>query len=210
MLLTGTATAIAAVLLIAAYLAVRYVRSASSRRGVGRAVLGAAIATALVVGMTLATRPEFASEWHVLLTADGRTTIWSAAIRVWQDHPLLGYGPFVFDHQAQLAYLGPNTANLDSAHSQYFQAFAQGGLLLGSALVVYVGALVVAARRGPSGVEGTQRVAALILLLTTMATEVVLRVGPNSSFFVLHVAVLLILLGRPGPSGPSSSEDAPR
>ncbi len=210
MLLTGTATAIAAVLLVVAYLAVRHIRSASSRRGVGKAVLGSAIATALVVGMTLAIRPEFASEWHVLLTADGRTTIWSAAIHVWRDHPLLGYGPFVFDQQAQLAYLGPHSANLDSAHSQYFQAFAQGGLFLGSALVVYVGSLVVAARRGPVGPEGAQRVAALILLLTTMATEVVLRVGPSSSFFLLHIAVLLILLGRPGLIRPSRSGDVLR
>jgi O-antigen ligase len=193
-LLTGTLTA-----LVCVVVALGSLEFARRRRAGGRglpswrAALAAVIAAVLAVAALAVVRPDIGKHWRNIFTGDGRITIWRAAVRVWVDYPLLGYGPHVFDQQAQLRYLGPHTANLDSAHSQYLQAFAQGGVLLGAALLIYVAALLLTARRSAGPLGAPEATALCLVLLTSMATEVVLRVSLSSSFYLMQMSVVLVL-----------------
>jgi O-antigen ligase len=194
-LLTGTLTALVA--LVAAVACVAISRRSWTLSGLSqRARIGGLAGVIGAVGVLAMSRPEFGKGWHVLLSGDGRTTIWRAAFRVFADYPLVGYGPYVFDEQARLRYLGPQMANLDSAHSQYLQSLAQGGLLMGGALLVLVVGLLAVARRGNSVLGAGGALAVAMVLLVTMLTEVALRPSVPSPFFFFQVAVFLLVLSQ--------------
>ncbi|MDQ1631023.1 MAG: exopolysaccharide production protein ExoQ [Frankiaceae bacterium] len=194
-LLTGTLTALAALVVSGGVVVVAHRFWEQSWFG-WRARIGAGVGLVGAIAILASSRPEFGKGWHVLLSADGRTTIWRAALRIFADYPVFGYGPYVFDEQARLRYLGPQMANLDSAHSQYLQAFAQGGVVLGGALIVLVVCMISAARRRGSLLGRTGAVATALVLVTTMLTEVVLRASVPSPFFFLQAAVFLAVLAE--------------
>ncbi|HAH08442.1 MAG TPA: hypothetical protein DCM05_18275 [Elusimicrobia bacterium] len=153
----------AAALSLAAVLALR------SRAALGACFAGAAVvlwrrgsrktllALALVLPAALAVAPREALKLD-LPSASVRPRIWSAALEVVGDHPLLGEGPGLFErgflrHQVSAPAGYPTRFALSSAHahSELLQSAAETGVVGAALLVLALAAsLILAWRRPPS------------------------------------------------------------
>lgn len=123
-----------------------------------------------------------AGEWDRLLTY--RVGPWSAAMEMIRERPLLGFGPGTFGSEfvphrlkAEIRYrerfVNPLvTSSYAEAHSDYLQAFAEGGGIAGSAAVAAALLLLIATSTAARRAEGARRAeaVALMAILTAGAT----------------------------------------
>jgi O-antigen ligase len=77
--------------------------------------------------VTAATR--FLDSNEELLTLTGRLAIWGATLVVWQENKWFGYGPELWGEGMQEHFLPLMGWTFGHAHSFYFQALGQGGLV---------------------------------------------------------------------------------
>lgn len=143
----------------------------------------AAVALVLVAGVfavaplrhraTEAISAARAGDWDRLTTY--RTGAWAAALEMTRERPIAGWGPGTYasefvphrltaEIRARRRYVNPMvTSSYSEAHSDYLQAFAEGGIPGGLLVIVGAGALLVAVgRRARSG--GASRAEAAILI----------------------------------------------
>ena len=74
-----------------------------------------------------------------LFSLTGRSDIWDAAITVWQQNPMFGYGPTLWDPEFRRS-IGMSFAF--SAHNQLLQSLASAGTVGVIGLVIYLGAVI--------------------------------------------------------------------
>ncbi len=120
----------------------------TGRRGMAIAAVGitALVVAALAVGPAMLDRFLNAGD-------GGRPSYWAAAIRMWQDAPLLGHGPGTWAAE-RVAWLAPTDLDyvVPHAHDVYLQTLAElglVGLLLGAVALTSVLWLVVRSLRAP-------------------------------------------------------------
>jgi hypothetical protein len=126
----------------------------------------------------------------------GRLELWSAGLRMWLDHPLLGAGPDNFRHR-YTAYLAPGQYD-DRLHanSLYVETLATLGLAGLAALGGLVAALVWSARRvlrapDPSArLLGLGLAAALAAFFVHGAVDTFLAFTPTYGLFWLLAGLL--------------------
>lgn len=169
----------------------------SRRRTVGLAGLGAAAGlgvTALVVGAVAKVGPAAAIFSDV--GSEARVHYWAAAVDMFRDHPFLGVG---LDHYGNFWRTSRSVESVDllggpsfsdAAHSVPLQFLAQGGLLLGAAYALFVGAIAVTLVRGLRRSEGQDR----ILLATVGAGWAAYQVQSFVSIDQIPLVVLHFVL----------------
>lgn len=126
-------------------------------------------------------------------TLTGRTEIWTAAIKTWQDNPLFGYGSSAWD-PAFRDRIGMDFAY--SAHNQFLQSLSAAGLAGLAGLLVY---LLILARYAIASCIATRGLS--IALATTifirLFTEVPLNIdGVFSGDFITHLLLFSVVLTR--------------
>ncbi len=133
-----------------------------------------------------------------LATLSGRWRIWQAALQVWHDNPVFGYGPAAWG-PAHRAALGLPYAF--SAHNQFLQSLSSAGALGLLSLLVYQGLLLGCCWRAAAATRGLSLAWWLMVMLRCL-TE-----APFSSVTLFNGDMLtqlllfrIALLGaRPGP-----------
>jgi putative inorganic carbon (HCO3(-)) transporter len=125
-------------------------------------VLAASGVVMLALGALLRAGPAAAVFAGIAYQA--RLWYWEAAIRMFNEHPVLGvglshYGEFwrTLRPPASVPGLGDESYS-DSAHSVFLQMFAQGGLVLGVAYLAFVLAVGWALVRGLRSLTGEDRI----------------------------------------------------
>lgn len=117
-----------------------------------------------------------------------RGYIWSASLRHWQDHPLIGLGSQWYSQSAKYANnIGPTAFH---GHNQFVQLLVLGGLINLALVGVMLIALIRVAARWVEFRGVTVPAAFLAMLLTSGALEVSLSFVHRS--FLLPVTVLTI------------------
>ena len=116
----------------------------------------------------------------------GRTQIWSAALDVWQQNPLFGYGPSAWGDVHRIS-LGMPFAF--SAHNQFLQSLSSAGLFGAAGLLAFVLMLSVQAWRVRAATRGVS-VALMLLALMRCVSEVPFGLNTLFNGDVLMLAVL--------------------
>lgn len=164
-----------------------------------------------------------AGDLDVLVTH--RTGPWAAAVEMVRARPLAGFGPGTFAAEfvphrlaAELRhgrrFLVPReTSTYGEAHCDYLQAFAEGGVVAGAAVIAALALLLVILARRARAASGAGRRARVLLLGLLVAGAVAAL-----TWFPLQqpslAPVLLLALGRawralaPEPSADATSETA--
>ena len=120
----------------------------------------------------------------------GRGRIWSTAIDIWRDDPLLGFGAQAWGSEFRLYYNLPYGVH---AHNQWLQALSVSGLVGFVALTAYVVALAWFAWK-TSGLSRGFTLALFVLVLMRMVTETPLDTAAmQSSDVATHLLLLYAL-----------------
>lgn len=103
----------------------------------------------------------------------GRGAIWDVAIEVWQQNPLFGYGPKLWDPEFRKS-IGMSFAF--SAHNQFMQSLSGAGIIGVVGLVVYLGVVLRYAIALAQATQGFSLALGLFLLIRCM-TETPISTG---------------------------------
>lgn len=130
------------------------------------------------------------------LTLTGRVDLWLLAIDIWKDSPWFGYGLNIWDLEHRIQLRMPHAF---SAHNQFLQSLAQGGILALMGLLAYVTVLAAWARRAAAATRGLS-LALLALILVRCISETPLETETLLSGDLITHALLFHLLlhyGKP-------------
>lgn len=145
-----------------------------------------------------------------LFSLTGRSDIWDVAITVWQQNPVFGYGPKLWDPEFRRS-IGMSFAF--SAHNQLLQSLASAGTVGVIGLVIYLGAVIRYSFLLAGKTLGLSVVLGLFLVLRCM-TETPLTTGTLFNVDVLtHLVVFGFLVRERLPQAvrrPTSEEPAGR
>jgi O-antigen ligase len=139
--------------------------------------------------------------YRELTTLTGRSAIWDAALLEWQDNPLFGYGPAMWD-TAYRARLGMPFAF--NAHNQYLQSLSIAGLVGLATLLPYLLLLGLFSFASPRPQRGLA-IALFLQILVRSFTEVPLDLGtPFANEFFPHFLLFAVLAsaGRAAAAAP--------
>lgn len=128
-------------------------------------------------------------------TLSGRAQIWAAAVTIWENSLVFGYGPTAWGPEHRAA-LGMPFAF--SAHNQFLQSMSTAGTLGLLSLLVYLAALGVRCLANADATCGAS-VALFIILLLRCITETPL--SPGAIFngdMIAHLVIFRIALGQFG------------
>jgi hypothetical protein len=164
------------------------------------------VKTAAVVGVpglilvAMFSPARVASLWAEIFPTDGRgdaltgrTEIWAAALKGFEQFPLLGYGPSLLDDAYRARYL-PGFDAAAQAHNQFVQTLGEAGLV-GLAVLMVVLVLMVKEGRKVRPVSSVP-LALVILVLARCVTETPLRPTGVGSFLLLVTFGSLAAAGR--------------
>jgi len=158
---------------------------------------------------------------------DGRTDLWTVALRVWRDHPVLGVGHnnFTFQEQRYVRQPGQLTAvSLISekphvVHNVYLQALAELGVVgLGLLLLVLASSLA-ATRRAAHRFQATGRAELATLARGLLIAQIAILValifisdGADERFWLIFgLGPTLAGIAHAFPaSAPIAAEESPR
>lgn len=129
-------------------------------------------------------------------TLTGRTDIWNAALTIWQESPVFGYGLEAWDLRNRLSLGLPAAVH---AHNQLLQALSTGGLLAAAGLLGFVFFLCRAAWRHARATGGVS-LAILAMILLRSLSEPPLELGSMLSGEVLTLMLLLLLCLQKQPA----------
>jgi O-antigen ligase len=144
----------------------------------------------------------------------GRSTIWRAAMLEWENSPLFGYGPTMWDtaYRSRIGLLFAFTA-----HNQYLQSLAVAGAFGLCATLAYLGPLGWYCFTAPRAWRGLA-LALFVQLLLRSITEVPLDIGtPFANEFFPHFLLFFVLVCAHAPRTamaavpqPAGQPDGPR
>lgn len=151
-------------------------------------IMGLALFTAH--GLTLS---DFVTgdRYREITSLTGRSAIWRAALLEWEDNPLFGYGPTMWDGGYR-ARIGLSFAF--TAHNQYLQSLAVAGAVGLCSTLAYLAALGWYCFIAPRAVRGLA-LALYSQILMRSITEVPLDIGtPFANEFFSHFLLFFILV----------------
>jgi O-antigen ligase len=124
-----------------------------------------------------------------LMSMTGRDQIWAVAREEWQQSPVFGYGPNLWDDAFRASIHMPNATN---AHNQFMDTLARSGDVGAAALVLYGLVLLVLSLRY-ARVTGGFSIALFIALALRSVSEVpMLLFGYGTELFT-HLLLLITL-----------------
>lgn len=129
------------------------------------------------------------SEGAQLMTLTGRDRIWAIALEEWQNNPLFGYGPTLWDADYRASIGMPNAT---SAHNQFMDTLARSGTVGAAALVLYAGVLLVLSLRYAKDTGGFSLALFLALALRSISEVPLLLFGYGAELFS-HLLLIVTL-----------------
>ena len=144
------------------------------------------------------------SEGSQLSSLTGRDRIWAIAWEEWQDHPVFGWGPQIWD-EAYRRSIGMNNAT--HAHNQFMDTLSRAGLVGAAALLGYLAVLGTLAVRCARASQGLS-LALLLGLLLRAGSEVPLLLIGYGPDLIAHLLLLMTLAaGQPERQAAPQSQD---
>jgi O-antigen ligase len=133
-------------------------------------------------------------------TFTGRTAIWEATLEVWQDQPVLGIGPRLWDEEMDRRFAGRVGFPPGHAHSQLVQTLGEAGVAGAASLVVALAALGGLAARAEARTRGAT-LGLFVLIVVSCFSEPRVRSNAYASGFFLVLGTLALgLAAAPEPS----------
>jgi len=127
-------------------------------------------------------------------TASGRMQIWLAAINVWEDSPMFGYGPLAWGPEHR-AVLGMPFAF--HAHNQFFQALSASGIFGFLSLIVYFVLLGIASLRAAESSHGMSLALFAFVALRCVSEAPLELSGLTSAELVMHALLFAVVINNP-------------
>jgi O-antigen ligase len=124
-----------------------------------------------------------------LLSMTGRDRIWAVAIEEWQNNPLFGYGPGLWDSDFR-ASIG--LLNATNGHNQFMDTLARSGSVGAAALVLYAAALLVLSVKYARSTGGFSLALLLMLALRSISEVPLLLFGYGTELFA-HLLLIVTL-----------------
>jgi len=142
-----------------------------------------------------------------LLTLTGRTQIWDITLQAWRENVLFGYGASIWgpdrQREYQMFYVG-------QAHNQVVQTLGEAGIVGLVLLLVYLGALLVAALKTFVASRGIVLIL-LTLMLVRCVTEAPMRAeGILSWSTFVHVLLIVMACHFMRAPRPDAAQDRRR
>ena len=130
-----------------------------------------------------------------LMSLTGRDRIWAVAVEEWQNNPLFGYGPDLWDLAFRASIGMPNATN---AHNQFMDTLARSGSVGATALVLYSGVLLFMSVRYARATGGFSLALFAALALRSISEVPLLLFGYGAELFshLLLIATLASAAAR--------------
>lgn len=123
----------------------------------------------------------------------GRTNIWDITIKSWQENPIFGYGPGLWDVEYRLHYAPQYLLIVGMAHNQFFQTLGESGILGVIGLFTYTGTLITFGFRYFSTTRGTSLALVSILIIRSVSETPFRNISIDLLFFI-HFAVFVLFV----------------
>jgi O-antigen ligase len=124
-----------------------------------------------------------------LMSMTGRDQIWAVAREEWQQSPIFGYGPSLWDDAFRASINMPNATN---AHNQFMDTLARSGDVGAAALVLYGLVLLVLSVRYARRTGGFSLALFIALALRSVSEVPLLLFGYGTELFT-HLLLLITL-----------------
>lgn len=134
------------------------------------------------------------AEGAQLMSMTGRDRIWAVALEEWNNSPLFGYGPGLWD-DAFRASIG--MANATNAHNQFMDTLARSGSLGAAALVLYSCTLLLLSLRYAKATGGFSLALFIALALRSISEVPLLLFGYGTELFG-HLLLIVTLASAAG------------
>lgn len=135
-----------------------------------------------------------AETYNSLTSLTGRTNIWEITIRSWQDNPIFGYGPGLWDVEYRLKFAPLQYLSIvGMAHNQFFQTLGESGVLGIIGLSIYVITLVKYGVQYFSLTRGVS-LALVVVFLARSMSETPFRNQALDMMFFAHFILFVMLL----------------
>lgn len=131
--------------------------------------------------------------YNSLTSLTGRTNIWAITIHSWQDNPIFGYGPGLWDVEYRLKYAPQYLYIVGQAHNQFFDTLGSSGLLGVIGLFIYVGTLLNFGVRFFMVTRGAS-LSLVIVLIARSVSEAPFKNQALDLMFFIHFVVLVLFL----------------
>ncbi len=131
--------------------------------------------------------------YNSLTSLTGRTNIWDITIRSWQENPIFGYGPGLWDVDYRLQYAPQYLDIVGMAHNQFFQTLGESGIVGVIGLSIYLFTLVKLGFQYFSMTRGVS-LALVVIFLARSISETPFRNLEMSVMFFVHFILFVLLL----------------
>jgi O-antigen ligase len=176
--------------------------------------LAPGVLVAILAGLSLTTISLFFVDsdalWHKIAvtqagsdisTLTGRAQIWSAAIDMWKDNPLFGYGPTAWDPAHRRAIGIPFAF---SAHNQFLHSMSAAGTIGGVTLLSYLFVLGFCAYRSATATRGISLALFATILFRCMSETPLESETILNGDFLTHLVLFLMALRSQGAAHSSA------
>lgn len=124
-----------------------------------------------------------------LISMTGRDQIWAVAMEEWQENPIFGYGPSLWDDAFRVSIGMPNATN---AHNQFLDTLARSGTVGAVGLVIYACVLLVMSIRYARATGGLSLALFLSLALLSISEVPLILFGYGTELFA-HLLLVITL-----------------
>jgi O-antigen ligase len=131
------------------------------------------------------------SEGAQLMSMTGRDRIWEVALQEWQNHPVFGYGPLLWNAEYRQAIDMPNATH---GHNQFIDTLARCGAVGAAGLVVYALVLMVQSFRYARATKGLSLAMFATLALLSISEIPLILMGYGAELFT-HILLVVVLAG---------------
>jgi len=145
------------------------------------------------VGSTVSSLLE-TDEGAQLMTFTGRDKIWAIAIEEWQNSPVFGYGPGLFDADFRASI---HMANATNGHNQFMDTLARSGTVGATALVLYAIVLLALSLRYARATGGLSVALFVALALRSVSEVPLILFGYGAELFT-HLLLIVTLASAAG------------
>lgn len=147
-----------------------------------------------------------AETYSSVTSLTGRTKLWEITFNSWQENPVFGYGPGLWDVEYRLKYAPELVRIAGMAHNQFFQTLGESGVLGVIGLFIYTGKLISFGVRFFTVTRGVS-LALVVALIARSVSETPFRNETIDVMFFVHFVVFVLFLslaataGKPSDSG---------
>lgn len=124
-------------------------------------------------------------------TLTGRTGIWKVTLTTWQENPIFGYGPHLWDLSYRLK-AGPQFMHVGMAHNQFVQSLGEAGLFGFLCLLIALFLLLYYAFKRSASTRWISVALVLIVVLPTMTEAPLRNYFLGEDFFTFLCLVTLL------------------